>query len=94
MTSRSRIIELGANACSILLVIDANSLKNMLIDSVIVKPTSMKKKKGPGSRRRFAMTTDEVSANHLCRVTEALLTVQRRVDDERVCDLVRQIHNH
>jgi hypothetical protein len=56
MTRRSRIIELGARACSIVLVMDAKSRKNMLIDIIIVNATSKKKKNGPGSRRRLAMT--------------------------------------
>lgn len=55
MTRNIKIIELGASACSMVFVIDANSRKNMLIDKVIVNATSMKKKNGPGSRRRFAM---------------------------------------
>jgi hypothetical protein len=56
MTSSSKMIELGANACAIVFVMEANNLKNMLIDSVIVNATSMKKKNGPGSRRRLDMT--------------------------------------
>jgi hypothetical protein len=35
---------------------DAKSRKNMLIDIIIVNATSKKKKNGPGSRRRLAMT--------------------------------------
>jgi hypothetical protein len=65
ITSRSRIIELGARACAIVFVIDAKSLKNMLIDSVIVKATSMKKKNGPGSRRRLAMTENTISSEYV-----------------------------
>jgi hypothetical protein len=49
------INELGASACSIDLVNDANHLKNMLIDNNIEKAMSKKKKKGPGSRRRLDM---------------------------------------
>ena len=60
MASRSRTIELGASACSIVFVIEANSLKNMLMASVIVNATSIKKKNGPGSRRRFAITTNKI----------------------------------
>jgi hypothetical protein len=60
----SRIIELGARACAIVFVIDAKSLKNMLIDSVIVNATSMKKKNGPGSRRRLAITDEIISSDH------------------------------
>jgi hypothetical protein len=59
MTSRSRMIELGARACSMVLVMDAKSRKNMLIDSIMVNATSKKKKNGPGSRRRFAMTASK-----------------------------------
>jgi hypothetical protein len=55
MASSNKIIELGASACSIVFVIDANSLKNMLIERVIVKETRRKKKNGPGSRRRPVM---------------------------------------
>lgn len=54
-TRRRRTIELGARACSIVFVNEANSRKNMLIDKVIVKATSKKKKKGPGSRLKFAI---------------------------------------
>lgn len=56
MTSKRRIIELGARACAIVLVIDANKRKNILMLSVIVNATSRKKKNGPGSRRRLAIT--------------------------------------
>lgn len=56
MTNNTRTIELGAKACAIVFVIEAKSLKNMLIDNVIVNATRRKKKNGPGSRRRFAMT--------------------------------------
>lgn len=55
ITSNIRIIELGARACAMVFVIEAKRRKNMLIDSVIVKATRRKKKKGPGSRRKFAM---------------------------------------
>lgn len=76
-------------------VIDAKSRKNMLIDNVAVNATNMKKKNGPGSRRRLAMTRglSEVSgiSRPMCRV---LLTVQRSIDKDRVCDLVRQVHDH
>jgi hypothetical protein len=50
------MIELGASACATVLVMDAKSLKNMLIETIIVNATSRKKKKGPGSRRRLVMT--------------------------------------
>lgn len=56
MTSKSRMMELGAKACAIVFVIEAKSLKNMLIERVMVNATSRKKKNGPGSRRRLAMT--------------------------------------
>lgn len=36
-------------------VIEAKRRKNMLIDRVMVNATSMKKKNGPGSRRKFAI---------------------------------------
>lgn len=49
------MIELGARACAMVFVIEPKRRKNMLIDRVIVKATSKKKKKGPGSRRKFAM---------------------------------------
>jgi hypothetical protein len=55
MTRNNKMIELGASACSIVFVIEANSRKNMLIDKVMVNETRKKKKNGPGSRRRFAM---------------------------------------
>jgi hypothetical protein len=55
-TKKMRIIELGASACATVFVIDAKSLKNMLIETIMVNATSMKKKKGPGSRRRLAIT--------------------------------------
>lgn len=55
MTSSNNMIEDGARAWAIVFVIDANSLKNMLMDKVIVNATKKKKKKAPGSRRRLAM---------------------------------------
>ena len=55
MTSNKRMIELGARACAMVFVMEANSRKNMLIESIIVNATRRKKKKGPGSRRRLAM---------------------------------------
>jgi hypothetical protein len=55
-TKKMRMIELGASACATVFVIDAKSLKNILMDTIMVNATSMKKKKGPGSRRRFAIT--------------------------------------
>ena len=39
ITSSSRMIELGARACAIVFVILANSRKNILIESVMVKAT-------------------------------------------------------
>jgi hypothetical protein len=54
-TRNIKTIELGARACSMVFVIDANSRKNMLIDRVMVNATSKKKKNGPGSRRRCAI---------------------------------------
>jgi hypothetical protein len=56
MTSTRSTMLLGARACDMVFVIEANRRKNMLMDSIIVNATSIKKKKGPGSRRRLAMT--------------------------------------
>ena len=54
-TTKNRRTEAGARACSMLLLIDAISRNSILIESNIVKETKRKKKKGPGSRRKFAM---------------------------------------
>jgi hypothetical protein len=75
MTSRIRIIELGAKACSIVFVMEANNLKNMLIDSIIVNATNRKKKKAPGSRRRLAITGH--SQGNSGWVVISSLTIQR-----------------
>jgi hypothetical protein len=56
MTSNRKKAEAGARAWSRVFDIEANNLKNMLIDSINMNATSRKKKKASGSRRRLVMT--------------------------------------
>ena len=55
MTIMIRMTEAGARACSTLLLIEAISRNIMLMARSIAKEMSKKKKKGPGSRRRFVI---------------------------------------
>jgi hypothetical protein len=91
----TKMTELGARACAIVLVIEANNRKNMLMESIILtkRPvmSAFLPQKGQSSIRTCNQQKKEKGTGFTAKVGHK---VNRTVYNQRVRDLIWQVDYH